>query len=226
MRRKFSKKEAVVLVFGLNLIFFILLTAPFKLWASASEVTQMRPAAALTPVLGMIFGWPAALGCAGGNLICDLLAGYELCYAAFNSLLQILYAMSSYFIWKKLNRERGGREFRLDSVVRILKFCLLLGMNALLTVVFTSVLNHAYNVVDLLSIDNLFLLINSFDSGLLFGAPLLILGHVLQMRIENMKVGKEKGIIRFTMNERLILNTLITGLCICVLVGTAVYLTD
>lgn len=226
MKQKLSRKGAAVFVFAMNLVMFVLLTAPFKLWAAASEMTQMRPAAALTPVLGMIFGWPAALGCAAGNLICDMTAGYELSYALLNSLLQIIYAMGAWFLWKKLNSERGGKEFRLNSVARILKFCLVLISNAILTVICASILNHAYNVVDLISFDNFFLLVNSFDSGLLFGAPLLILGNLIQMKIENMKSGDEKQVIRFSMNERMILNTLITGLCICILVGTMVYLTD
>ncbi len=226
MKMKLTKKRAALFVFAMNLLLFILLTAPFKLWAAASELTQMRPTAALTPVLGMIFGWPAALGCAAGNLVCDLSAGYELLYAAINSVLQILYAMCAYFFWKKINRERGGKEFRLDSVSRILKFCLLLGLNALLTVLFTSILNHAYNVSDIISFDNLYLFVNSFDSGLLFGAPLMILGSLLQMHMENLKDGGETKPVHFSMNERMILNTLVTGLCICVLVGTAVYLTD
>ncbi len=226
MKQKISKAGADAMVFGANLVLFVLLTAPFKLWAAASEMTQMRPAAALTPVLGMIFGWPAAFGCAAGNLICDLAAGYEPFYAVLNSLLQILYAMSAYFLWKKLNRERGGKEFRLDSVSRMLKFCLLLIVNAVLTVVCSGVLNHAYSVTDLLSFDTLFLFINSLDSGLLFGAPLLIVGHLFQNQIENLKNGKKGQHIRFSMNERMILNTIITGLCICTLVGAAVYLTD
>lgn len=226
MKRTIKNKSAGFLVFLINLILFILLTAPFKLWITASEMTQMRPAAVLTPILGMIFGWPAALGCAAGNFVCDLAAGYEISYAALGSLFQILYAMCAFFIWKKINRERGGREFRLDSVSRILKLCLLLILNALLTVVCTSVLNHAYSVVDIVSFENFYLFINSFDSGLLFGAPLLILGSLLQMRIENIRTGKGKNAVRFTMNERMILNTLITGVCICVLVGAAVYLTE
>ena len=226
MTRKINKACAAGMVFLANLVLFVLLTAPFKLWAAASEITQMRPAAALTPVLGMIFGWPAALGCAVGNLLCDLFVGYEPAYAVVNSLLQVLYAMCAYFFWKRLNSERGGREFRLDSVTRILKFCLMLILNAVLTVICTSVLNHAYDVTDIFSYDNLFLFINSFDSGLLFGAPLLIVGHLFQNQIENMKAGRKGEHIRFSMNERMILNTIITGLCICTLVGTAVYLTD
>lgn len=226
MQQKLSKTGAALSVFGINLILFVLLTAPFKLWAAASEITEMRPAAALTPVLGMIFGMPAALGCAAGNFICELIADYEPLYALINSLLQILYAMSAYFLWKKLNKERGGAEFRLDSVARILKFCLLLVLNAFLTVIFTSILNHVYDVTELFSLDNLFLFINSFDSGLLFGAPLLIGGHLLQMHIENLKEGNDNKNIRFSMNERMIINMLVTGLCICLLVGLAVYFTD
>lgn len=226
MKRTLNRSGAVALVFLLNLVLFVLLTMPFKLWVAASEMTQMRPASALTPVLGMIFGWPAAFGCAAGNLICDISSGYELLYAALNSLLQILYAMAAFFLWKRLNRERGGEEFRLDSVTRILKFCFVLAVNALLTVLCTGILNHSYDVVELVSMDNLYLFINSFDAGLLFGAPFLILGHLLQKYLENLKSGKKEKVICFSMNERMILNTIITGLGICTLVGAAVYLTD
>lgn len=226
MKRTLNRSAAFAMVLLLNLALFVLLTMPFKLWVAASEITQMRPASALTPVLGMIFGWPAALGCAAGNLICDLLSGYEILYAMLNSLLQVLYAMAAYSLWKQLNRERGGREFRLDSVARILKFCLALAINALLTVLCTGILNHSYAVADFVSMDNLYLFINSFDAGLLFGAPLLILGHLLQNHLENLKSGKKEKTVCFSMNERMILNTIITGLGICTLVGAAVYLTD
>lgn len=226
MKRTLDRSGAFAVVLLLNLILFVLFTMPFKLWVAASEITQMRPASALTPVLGMIFGWPAALGCAAGNLICDLASGYEVLYAVLNSLLQVLYAMAAFSLWKRLNRERGGREFRLDSVARILKFCLMLAINALLTVLCTGILNRSYEVADLISMDNLYLFINSFDAGLLFGAPLLILGHLLQGCLENLKSGKKEKIIHFSMNERMILNTIITGLGICTLVGAAVYLTD
>ena len=226
MKRTLNRSGAFAVVLLLNLILFVLFTMPFKLWVAASEITQMRPAAALTPVLGMIFGWPAALGCAAGNLICDLASGYEAFYAMVNSLLQVLYAMAACFLWKRLNRERDGREFRLDSVARILKFCLVLAINALLTVLCTGLLNHSYAIAELISMDNLYLFINSFDAGLLFGAPLLILGHLMQGYLENLKSGKQEKIIHFSMNERMILNTIITGLGICTLVGAAVYLTD
>lgn len=89
-----------------------------------------------------------------------------------------------------------------------------------------GILNHRYQVADLISMDNLYLFINSFDAGLLFGAPLLILGHLLQSYLSNLKSGKKDKVVRFSMNERMILNSIITGLGISVLVGAAVYLTD
>lgn len=225
-RQMLNRTGAYAVVFVVNLVLYVLFTMPFKLWVAASEITQMRPASALTPVLGMIFGWPAATGCAAGNLICDLYSGYEPMYAVLNSVLQILYAMAAYILWKRINRERGGREFRLDSVYRILKFCLALMCNALLTVLCTGVLNHSYDVVQLFSMDNFYLLVNCFDAGLLFGAPLFILGHLLQNHLENLRTGKDERIVQFSMSERMILNSLITGLCICILVGGAAYLTD
>ena len=226
MKRVLNRRGAFAVVFLLNLALFVLFTMPFKLWVAASELTEMRPAAALTPVLGLIFGWPAALGCAAGNLLCDLVSGYELFYAVLNSLLQIFYAMASYFLWRRLNRERDGHEFCLDSVARVLKFCLVLAVNAIFTVLFTALLNHQYDIVQFASIDNLYLFINSFDSGLLFGAPLMIAGNLLQRYMENLRSGRTEKILCFSMNERMILNTIITGLGICTLVGASVYLTD
>ena len=223
---KLNKTSALIAVFFINLILFLILTLPFKIWVAASQITHMRPAAALTPVLGLIFGWPAALGCAVGNLICDLSAGYEFTYALGNSALQIIYAMAAYYLWHHLNKEHDGSEFHLDSVSRILKLCLVLLINAALTVLLTGFLNHCYQVSQIFSVDNLYVFIRSFDSGLLFGAPLLILGHYLQRKIDAMKSGEQRKVIHFSLNERMILNTLVTGLCICLFVGVAIYLSD
>lgn len=226
MKQRINKAKAVLLVVIANFVFFILLTLPFKLWVAASEITQMRPAAALTPVLGMVFGWPAAIGCALGNFVCDKLSRYELLYAVLDSLLQAVYAMAAYFLRGRIDRNRSSAEFRLDSVAHVLQFSAVLAANAVLTVICSGILNTGFRIASLFSADNLYLLINSFDAGLLFGAPILILGNFLHARLENMKAGKPKEVIHFSMNERMIINTIVTGLCICTLVGLSVYLTD
>lgn len=226
MKVKVNKYNSAVGLFLLNAILFIVLTMPFKLWIAATELTDMRPSTALTPVLGMIFGWPAAFGCATGNLICDLVSGYEFSYACISFAQQLLYAMVPFYLWKKLNSERDGKEYCLDSVKKVLKFCLVLVIDAALIVVCTGILNHAYQVADFFSMDNIYLFLNSFDSGLLFGAPLLILGNLLQRYLINAQNDRKDKVLRFSLNERLILNTIITGVLISVMVGMVVYLTD
>ena len=185
MKIKFNKRIGFAVVFLLSAFLFIGLTMPFRVWLA--DVTEMRPTTALTPVLGMIFGLPAALGCSVGNLLSDLISGYEVSYAIFSMIQQFIYGMVPYFLWKKLNKEHNGDEFRLDSISRMLKFCLVMLIDAFLIVICTGILNHAYSVTAFISMENLYLFLNSFDSGLLFGCPLLIAGHLLQIYLENLK---------------------------------------
>ncbi|MGN1402758.1 MAG: SpoIIE family protein phosphatase [Ruminococcus sp.] len=202
------------------------MTMPFRVWLSAADLTEMRPNSALTPVLGMIFGLPAALGCVVGNIGCDLLSGYEISYSLLNATQQLIYGMVPFFLWRRMNKERNGDEFRLDSISRMLKFCLIMLIDACLIVICTGLLNHAYSVVDFFSVESLYLFLNSFDSGLLFGCPFMIGCHFLQKYLENLKKDCRKKVFTFSMNERMILNTIITGLGVCCLIGAAVYLTD
>lgn len=226
MKVKRNKYFNVWVVFLLSAVLFAGFTMPFRVILSAAEITEMRPSTALTPVLGMIFGLPAALGCGVGSLICDILSGYEISYAIIGMAHQLIYGLIPYLIWRKINKEHDGNEFRLDSISRLLKFCLVMLLDAALVVIFTGLLNYMYDVSDFISINNLYLFLNTFDSGLLFGCPLFIAGHFLQRYLENVRNGQKDKIFTFSLNERMILNTIITGLGICCLIGAAVYLTD
>ena len=97
---------------------------------------------------------------------------------------------------------------------------------AAVTVVCSAVTNHVYNVSELITINSLYVFVNTFDSGVMFGCPLMIGGHFMQKYLKSLMDGKKEKIITFSLNERMILNTLITGLGICILIGTAVYITD
>lgn len=226
MKIKTNRQANTMIVFLLSVALAFALTMPIQLLLSYAGINEIRPSIALTPVLGMIFGLPAALGCAIGNFISNLVSGYEVSYSVFCIVQQIIYGMIPYFLWKKLNKEHNGDEFRLDSISRILKFCFVMLVDSVLIVIFTGILNHAYSVTDFVSVENIYLFMNSFDTGLLFGCPLLIAGHFLQRYLENLKKDQREKIISFSLNERMILNTIITGLGICFLVGIAVYLTD
>ena len=226
MKRKTNQYINTGIIFMLSAVLFVGLTMPFRLRLAAADITDLRPTTALTPVLGLLFGLPAALGCGLGSLISDGISGYGVSYTLIGAAQQILYGMVPWFLWIRINKEHDGNEFRLDSISRMMKFFLVMFVDALLAVLCTGILNHAYAVSDFLSINNIYLFFNSFDSGLLFGCPLLIAGHVLQRYLENRKNGCREKIFTFSLNERMILNTIITGVGICILVGAAVYLTE
>ncbi|MGN0691158.1 MAG: SpoIIE family protein phosphatase [Oscillospiraceae bacterium] len=224
--KKIDRKKVAVIVFLISAVLFFAFTVPFRLRLAAADITEMRPVSALTPVLGLIFGLPAAAGCAVGNIAADMLSGYELSYALLNGAQQLLYGMLAYVLWRRINKEHDGSEFCLDSVSRLLKMFLVMAVVAAVTVVCSAVTNHVYNVSDIITINSLYAFINTFDSGVMFGCPLMIGGHFLQKYLADLADGKKEKIITFSLNERMIVNTLITGLGICLLIGTAVYVTD
>ncbi len=226
MKLKYDKTGAAIFLFVTSCLLFILLTLPFRVWLMASEITDMRITTALTPVVGIIFGFPAALGCAAGSFIMDMYSGYGISYALIGVVQQIIYGMVPYYLWKRINREHDGSQYKLDSLSRILKFCLVIVVDAVIMVVFSGIVNQAYSISDFMSINSLYMLLNCFDAGLIFGCPLMIVGHLLERYLERVKGGTDKKILTFSLNERMIINTIITGLGICILVGAAVYITD
>lgn len=226
MKLKYNKYTAAAFIFLLSAVLFFAFTMPFRLWVSAAQITEMRPSVALTPVLGLIFGLPASLGCAVGNIAADLISGYEATYALLGGAQQLLYGMISYVMWRRLNKEHDGSEFCLDSISRLLKMILVMTVVAVVSVFCTAVINHAYNVADIVTINSLYMFLNVFDSGLIFGCPLMIAGHFLQRRIKNLSEDKHDKIVVFSLNERMILNSIITGLGICLLIGAAVFLAE
>lgn len=226
MKIKYNKYSAWVFLFLLSALLFLGFTMPFRLRLEAAQITEMRPSAALTPVLGLLFGLPASLGCAVGNIIADLISGYEVSYALLSGAQQLLYGMLAYILWRRLNREHDGSEFCLDSISRLLKMLLVMASVAVVSVFCTAIINHVYNVANIITINSLYTFMNIFDSGLIFGCPLMILGHFLQRKMNNMREEKHDKIVVFSLNERMILNSLITGLGICLLIGAAVYLAD
>ncbi|MGN1421952.1 MAG: hypothetical protein ACI4XA_01110, partial [Oscillospiraceae bacterium] len=226
MKIKYNKYGAAAFIFLVSAVLFLGFTMPFRLRLEAAQITEMRPSAALTPVLGLLFGLPASLGCAVGNIAADLISGYGVSYALLSGAQQLLYGMLAYVMWRRLNKEHDGSEFCLDSISRLLKLFLVMACVAAVSVFCSAIINHVYSVADIITINSLYTFMNVFDSGLIFGCPLMILGHFLQRRMNNIREDKHDKIVVFSLNERMILNSLITGLGICILIGAAVYLAD
>lgn len=226
LKGKVNTATTGVIVFLISAALFFAFTMPFRLRLAAADITGMRPVSALTPVLGLIFGLPAAAGCSVGNIIADLISGYEISYAVLNSAQQLLYGMLAYVLWRRFNKADDENKFCLDSISRLLKLIIVMAVVASVTLICSAVTNHVYSISELISINSLYAFLNVFDSGLLFGCPLMIAGHFMQKYLANLSSGKKEKIVTFSLNERMIVNTLITGLGICILIGTAVYITD
>ena len=78
MAKQWSKRKVDFVVFVIGIALYLVMTMPFRLWVQVADITDMRPSAALTPVLGIVFGLPGARGCAVGSILADLISGYEI----------------------------------------------------------------------------------------------------------------------------------------------------
>lgn len=83
-------------------------------------VTQIRPASGMSPVLGLLFGFPAALGCAGANLISDLIHWPDDPWLAYYFVVQLIYALGLRVLWRIIFRDDAAP--RLSSASRIALF--------------------------------------------------------------------------------------------------------
>ena len=82
----------ILIAIGSAVVFFAL-TMPFRQLFQVVSVTEVRPAAALNPSFGLLFGVSGALGCALGNLAADLISGYSPLMCALGFLVQMVYGL-------------------------------------------------------------------------------------------------------------------------------------
>ena len=80
-----------------------------------NEQTQVRPASALGPVLGLFFGWPAIVGCAVGNLAADLATESDPVRLSLYFLIQLVYYSVPYLGWYLVFRHQAHPYPRLDT---------------------------------------------------------------------------------------------------------------
>ncbi|GEM_PF-3859350 len=161
-------------------VVYLLFALPLRKVLAVFTVTDVRPAAALNPVLGISFGAPAALGIALGNAVADILSGYPSYMILFWILLQFIYSMVPYWLWNRLNR---GEEHihRFSSVSRVLKYTLCsLAYGILSACGVASYVNMTYGVPFFTCAG--FVMMNNFTMAMLLGSPLMILLNVFMSR--------------------------------------------
>ena len=128
MANRKSMKQAAV-VFAVTAALFLALTWFSNKVLAAYDVTSVRPSAAMNPILGIVYGWPAILGCAVGNFLSDLLSGYGTTVALLGFLPQVIYGALPFYVWRRLVGCES-KITRLDSPRVMISFILLMAVNS------------------------------------------------------------------------------------------------
>ncbi len=103
-------------VFAVCFAAYLLVIEAFIAVPQFNDVVQIRPASALGPVLGLFFGLPGILGCAGANLASDILHEDATAYMlAGYFVIQILYNGLPRWVWYVVNRRSAHPYPRFES---------------------------------------------------------------------------------------------------------------
>lgn len=192
-------------------IAFFLLTMPFQKMLSVFTLTEVRPSAVLYPLLGISFGWPSALGIMTANFICDNLFGYSAAILYEGLVLQVLYTIVPYYLWKRITIGEDHIH-RLDCVGRVLKYvltCLVFSILSAVGVGLVIGFNYHINTTQ----TALFVLQNNFNMSVILGCPLMV--------IANQIISRRSGSKRvLTQNEIIILFT--AGLQVLLMIFTII----
>lgn len=153
---------------------FFAVALPFKyLFSLVPGVTEIRPANVVPPVLGILFGLPAAVGISVGNLISDILGGSNAFICATGFIANFLYSYLPYRMWYTEFDSKGKvTPPNLSSMKDVLKFIFVIFINSLLVTILLMLIFETAGFGT--SGDNAPLLFfNNFDFAVILGVPLL-----------------------------------------------------
>ncbi|MCL2487760.1 MAG: SpoIIE family protein phosphatase [Oscillospiraceae bacterium] len=200
-------------------VLFFTVTMPFRSLFSVLGLTEMRPASALPPVLGLMAGIPGALGCAIGNFIADMVSGYDLLICILGFPAQLIYGILPLLIWK-LIRWRSADEpavFRLNNAKNVIRYILIIFVNSVIMAVLLGAIMQGFAISPLLSTATLMMFLNNFVFCMVLGIPAVIFLSIKKSKAGN---GNYKGL---SLNERLVLVFLLAGVISAGMIGVFAY---
>ncbi len=196
---KKTQSKNYILVFLLSCAVFFLTTLFANTYLLAFDVSSVRISAALNPVLGIIFGWPAILGCAVGNFASDLVSGWGIETALLGFPSQILYGFIPYFLWRRFVGCKS-HVTRLDSPKKVFVFILITLVNSIYIGLDVGFIQWVVSKTDFWR-TAFFAGLNDFTACVIFGLPLMALfDYVYSKKLHR---GKRK----LSFNEVIILMT-------------------
>lgn len=212
MKKILNKKTFII--FFTSFIIFFLTTFFANEYLLVFEVSSVRLSAALNPVLGITFGWPAIIGCAMGNFVADLISGFGITTALLGFPSQILYGFFPYFVWRRFIGCKSHIT-RLDNPKKVLVFILITFANSVYIGLDVGFIQWLVSKTNFLR-TAFFVGLNDFTACVFFGLPTLsMFDYVYSKKIHNgrRKLSFNEIIIIITSFLEIFAFTLIATLC-------------
>lgn len=195
MKKLLNKK--ILYVFIASGALFFITTLLSNKYLLAFDVSSVRISAALNPILGITFGWPAIIGCAIGNFFCDLASGWGIITALLGFPSQILYGFFPYFIWRRFIGCKSHIT-RLDNPKKVFIFILITLINSVYIGFDVGFIQWIIARADFWR-TAFFAGLNDFTACIFFGLPMLsIFDYIYSKKIH-------KGKRKLSFNEAIIL---------------------
>lgn len=196
LKRIINRKN--IIVFAISFLLFFGITILFNKAIPVYEISTVRPSGTLNPVLGLAYGWPAAIGCTLGNFVSDLVSGYGINVALMGLLPQLIYGILPYYIWKLFAKSISMRT-RLDSPLKVVVYVALMAVNAIPIGAAVGLIQlYSDSTINFIEVAG-FAALNDFGVCLAFGLPLMVLLDHIYSRFLH------KGRRKLSDNEKIIL---------------------
>ena len=183
------KSKAIVLT--ICAVIFVLIAIPFRYFFPIFQVSELRPASALPPVFGMMFGPWGALGAASGNLIADIIAGYPPEVYLLGFIPQFLYGYISYKLWYSLKIVDKITKPRINTVWNLIKFLIVIFITSTMMSVLLGTFLEALNITNIASPSTLIIQFNNFEFSMIFGILIITLANFYKIKMYEPKKTKK-----------------------------------
>ncbi len=214
-------KRQIIYFFITGILFFTV-TMPFRKFFSIFSVSEIRPAGALPPVFGMIFGLPGILGCVASNFIADLFSGYRFSICLCGIPLQFIHAFVPHAIWTIVTKDDRENRLRINSALRFAEFILTLVWASAIISILVGIGMKFFHVAEVFSAETLFVFLNNAIFSVMVGLPVFMLASALYQRdVNKIHPGVKK--IRFSLIEKFVFCFVIFALIMIKIIGLNVY---
>jgi len=192
------------LVFIISFALFFSITYFSNTVLTAYDVTSVRISQVLNPVLGIVYGWPAIMGCAFANALSDYLSGYKMFVVILGVFTQTVYGALPYYAWKKIVPSKAHIT-RLNGPKITIFFTLLMAINSVIIGLTVGGFQF-YTTGSGFFEATVFAALNDFDVCMIFGLPLMAIFDFVYSKYLHERKRK------ITVNEVIILSSALVQL--------------